>query len=417
MSKFTYTLPSGKKFVVNGPNGATQIQADKIFYEQVASGSLVGFEPGDVLTGDTEELVKFGLSRLDRGTAGVSDETVLAIVSGIPISVSVPIIDNTNANTAGANNQVVIRPSLINVPIVNPITQEDVAVVTDGIGPNAIGPLSPTEVQAIDAQKINIVEQDYRVITQEKGIGKYGFNCIQLEKTGYVKPSTSQIYLKVTVETQPNPSNFVSVMSSPSIWTGKNGVTSLDDILSNKELQTQLYHELMAINDQALVETVIIKEKNTTASDLTVEVEYTNTSVFSQTLNMVNNTVMSDTGALLNLSATYGPQAATSWAQGGTVANPSVMDSLAKSSMGAVNFAINFLSGLVSGVKSAFGYAQTVDRSTVDAATTRVIGNAKIPSPTFTPQAAANELDIGQAQRLLNEAKTAGQDAINRITR
>jgi hypothetical protein len=378
MSQFKYTLPSGKKFIVNGPDGATQLQADKIFYEQVAAGSLIGYQPGDTLTNPQIEFQKFGLSRLDRGTAGVEDNIILAAITGLPI--------------------VVANPKLIAVPVTEPITQVDVGVVSRGLKPTPVGPLTPTEVEAIEAQKINIVEQDYRVITREKGIGKYGFNCIQLEKTGYVKPSTSQIFLGVISENQPNPANFVLVMQSPSIWTGKNGVIALQNILDNEQLQNQIYNELMLLGYQALVANGTIVERNTTAVDTTVSVEYIDASPFADVSTTVTNGILEDSGALINLAATYGPEAAASWASGQSVPDISLMNSLAKSSQGAINFALNFLSGLVTGVKSAVGYANTINRDTVDGAVSRILGNPKIQSPTYAPPQAGSFGDIKDIQ-------------------
>ena len=79
MSQFNYTLPSGATFVVNGPANATRAQADRIFYEQVAAGALVGYETGQTLTSTATQITTFELSRLDRGTAGVATPSVLGI--------------------------------------------------------------------------------------------------------------------------------------------------------------------------------------------------------------------------------------------------------------------------------------------------------------------------------------------------
>ena len=383
MSQFKYTLPSGKRFVVNGPAGATQADADRIFYEQVAAGALVGFVPGDTLSSLESQLAQFGLSRLDRGTAGVSDTVVLAVVSGLPI--------------------VTPLPPLINVAIENPITQEDVATVTNGLGPLPVGPLSPVEVQTLEAQKINILGQPYFIITREKGIGKYGFNCIQLEKTGYVKPSTSQIYLGVISETQPNPENFIAVMSSPSIWTGKNGVTSLEAILTNEELQNQIYNELMLLGYKALVASGTIVERNTTAVDVMTATEYKDNTPYTKTLDAVDNKLIGEQGALVNLSATYGPEATTAWANNQSVNEPSSFDTLAKSSQGAIALALGLLGTLFAGIKAALGYANTTNRETVDSATKRVIGNPKIDSPQFTITSESDDLDITQAASILSD--------------
>ena len=66
MAIFKYTLPSGRRFVVEGPDNATQAQADYIFYSQVASGSLVSYANGQTLISAETKLAKFGYSRLDR---------------------------------------------------------------------------------------------------------------------------------------------------------------------------------------------------------------------------------------------------------------------------------------------------------------------------------------------------------------
>ena len=78
MSQFNYTLPSGSTFTLDAPEETTQAEADYIFYSQVASGALVGFAPGQSIGGAQSAAVKFALSRLDRGTAGVDDRVILA---------------------------------------------------------------------------------------------------------------------------------------------------------------------------------------------------------------------------------------------------------------------------------------------------------------------------------------------------
>ena len=220
MSQFKYTLPSGSQFVVNGPADATQAQADRIFYEQVAAGNLVDYLPGQTLTSSATKLTRFDLSRLQRGTAGIEDAVILSIVQNLP-------------GTTGI-------PNLINVPLTNPIDQGDVVLVKgDSFSPDPVGPLSSAQVEKILAQIVNLVEQPYDVVTQDKGVGKYGFTCYQLEQAGYVKPGTSLRFFAV------DPEDFVSVMNSPSIWTGNNGVTGLSDLLNSPETQSSIQNDLM----------------------------------------------------------------------------------------------------------------------------------------------------------------------------
>ena len=61
MSVFNYTLPSGSTFRMTAPTGTTQLQADQIFYSQVAAGAFVGYSPGQTLTSATETVTKLSL--------------------------------------------------------------------------------------------------------------------------------------------------------------------------------------------------------------------------------------------------------------------------------------------------------------------------------------------------------------------
>lgn len=236
MSLFNYTLPSGAEFTVRGPAGATQADADRIFYEQVAAGALVGYEAGQTLTSVATQITKFELSRLDRGTAGVDTPTILAIVQGLPVVASIP--------------------NLSNVTLTNPIDEADIVSVRgDDLEPDLVGPLTPFQVQKLLAQIINLVDQPTEQISLEKGIGRYGFTAYALEQAGYVKPGTSLRFFSEDSE------DFVSVMSSPSVWTGKNGVYSLNDLLNDVALQNQTQVLLMQQGYEQLEQVGVINER------------------------------------------------------------------------------------------------------------------------------------------------------------
>ena len=208
MAQFNYNLPSGATFTMQAPEGTTQDQADYTFYSQVAAGALVGLEPGQSVTGTTSSLAKFELSRLDRGTAGVDDTVILAIINGLP----------TVANI----------PSLVNTPLTNPVTQANIAAIAGtGFTAPAIGSLTSNQTLALMAQVANTVDQAADVITDDKGVGKYGLSCQQLEMAGYVKPGTWQQFLQNTSNT------LTEVLGAPGIWTGLNGIYSLDEFLNS----------------------------------------------------------------------------------------------------------------------------------------------------------------------------------------
>lgn len=206
MSQFKYTLPSGSKFTMQAPAGTTQDQADFIFYSQVATGALIGFKPGQSISSTTTDLTKFTLSRLDRNTAGVDDTVILSIVNGLPTTTGIP--------------------SLVDTPLENPVTQANISGIE--FSAPAIGSLTNIQVRGLMAQIASTVDQPANVITETKGVGQYGFSCQQLEIAGYVKPGTWQQFI------QNGPSTVTEVLNAPGIWTGLNGIYSLNEFLGNK---------------------------------------------------------------------------------------------------------------------------------------------------------------------------------------
>jgi hypothetical protein len=65
----------------------------------------------------------------------------------------------------------------------------------------------------------------------------------------------------------PNPSNFVDVLKSPSVWTGKGGISKAADLLSNSSLQDKIQFGLMKSSFDTMIKTgdIVIpsaKEKN-----------------------------------------------------------------------------------------------------------------------------------------------------------
>jgi hypothetical protein len=290
MAIFEYTLPSGSQFRVEAPAGTTQAQADQIFYTQVASGSLIGYEPGQTLTSAETQLTKFELSRLDRGTAGVDTSPVLSINQGIEL-------DGIVVNIASQNLPQNVLASILTLPVpvsipnlssillTNPIDEADIVLIKgDDLPPVAIvdngtRALSEYQVQKLLAQIANVVDQESDQITVEKGIGQYGFTAYQLEQAGYVKPGTSLKYFS-----QGN-SNFVNIMSSPSIWTGRGGVYSLDSVLEDPALQNKIQTQLMQQSYDELVASGVILTTPTSPVSVGTGQVYTNTGLqSSQTL-------------------------------------------------------------------------------------------------------------------------------------
>jgi hypothetical protein len=359
MSQFEYTLPSGAQFRVNGPAGATQLQADLVFYEQVAAGGLVGYEAGQTLTSMATRLTKFELSRLDRGTAGVDTAAILSIVQNLPVVSGIP--------------------ELINTPVQNPVNQSDIVLARgDGLGPVPVGPLTAFQVQTLQAQMANLVDQPYDVITKEKGIGKFGLNCLQLEKVGYIKPGTFARYLSN------DPDSFVAVMNSPAIWTGLGGISGLDQLLTDVNSQNLIQNQLMQSSYEALSAAGVIS--NVPQPTVTFSQGQIYTPQGLQTLNALNilggnsglltnilgqpvpnlNTLASgaiansaltqaalsisgringEVGALINNATKFGSIATTAWASSGGIPNLNNLLTGVPNLSGLANVNLNQLTG------------------------------------------------------------------------
>jgi hypothetical protein len=495
MSQFNYTLPSGAAFTMEAPAGTTQAQADYIFYSQVAAGALVGFAPGQSVSGTTSSLAKFELSRLDRGTAGVDDTVILSIINGLPTTASIP--------------------SLINTPLTNPVTQANIAAITGtGFTAPAIGSLSSSQVQALMAQVANSVDQPATVMTNEKGVGQYGLSCQQLEMAGYVKPGTWQQFIF-------DPAPLIDVLGAPGTWTGLGGINTAQDFLNNLHAQNTAQATLMTNGYNSLQAAGVITTPAAQSLSAVVGQVYNGASQALTTATAtLTNSVNSQVASLVTNASRFGTELTAQWASGlpnlnsitsnltsivgqaGLSGLPSVpslgdltsgiapniasvqtaMNSLGKVSQFAANAASTLTSSLsnislsdinlssltsnlpnvgaltanlpnvssltanlpslnsltnnlpnvsvltaklpdfsnldigsifgsggdslVASVQKAAGFTNTVNRATVDVATTKIFGSAKIPTPSFgadVPGSASigAALDISQAQNML----------------
>jgi len=94
-----------------------------------------------------------------------------------------------------------------------------------------VGTLDSPKVTAMVAQASKNVPQEATAISNTLGAGKFGMNAEQLEKAGLLKSGTSKLF-KSELD-----ADFSTVLQSPSVWSGKDGVSGLDDFLSDEKLQ------------------------------------------------------------------------------------------------------------------------------------------------------------------------------------
>jgi hypothetical protein len=291
MSQFKYTLPSGSRFLMEAPVNTTQSEADFIFYNQVAAGALVEFEVGQSVSEVATVATKFELSRLDRGTAGVDDVVILAIVNGLPTVTNIP--------------------SLVNVPLTNPITQASIAEINStGFTAPAIGSLTSSQTLALMAQVASTVGQSANVITNETGVGSYGLDCQQLEMAGYVKPGTWQQFI------QTGRSTLVDVLNAPGIWTGLGGINTVAEFLNSSEAQNTAQATLMvngytSLQAAGVITTPAAQSVSAVVGQVFTGTDQLLTSVTTSLTNGVNNQVAS----LVTNSSKYGTQLTAQWAK------------------------------------------------------------------------------------------------------
>jgi hypothetical protein len=213
MSNFTFTGPDGATYEMQGPPGADFARAKLVFDQQVSTGGLTGIPVGGLVNAVTQ------------ATGGLS--SALAQLGA-----------QATALTQQVGNFINL-PNKIGALVPNAITVSD--FVNTKINAQSIGTIASAQVQGLVAQTAASVNQAATAITNVKGLGQFGLNADQLQLSGLIKPGLAdQINL--------NPAKFTEILSSPTSWTGKLGVTNINSLLDSSRLQTQVQQGLMNAN-------------------------------------------------------------------------------------------------------------------------------------------------------------------------
>lgn len=332
MNIFKFVTPTGQPIEVTGPVGSTYDQALAIFNQQYTTGSLAGLRAGDILNSLTQ--AKGGLATaLSQVTSSITPSTISQIGSAITKIPNLPVLNPTTIST------------FVNTPV---------------LAGSVVGPLSTTQVQGLLSSTAAAVNQPATEVTNEKGLGTYGLTPDQLQQAGLIKPGTADLINQ-------DPANTVSILSSPTVWTGEGGAENLDSVLTNPTLQSA-------------------------AQQSTLATSYNNLSELGVVSDTTNNVFGSDTdlGAVVNNAANYGLGATTAWLNntlGGSdigQLTTSAVQSIFGMNFGSVNQSVSGGGNpLQTGVQTPRGYSNTVNRSVIDTAFNSIIGNNKIPSNIF----------------------------------
>jgi hypothetical protein len=249
-----------------------------------------------------------------------------------------------------------INTALTKTPLgANPINIANFAKTIPAV--SGIGPMTTAQVTGVLAQAKNLVAQSASTISNAKGIGEYGLNIQQLETAGYVKPGISNLLTQGT-------SSLAAIAKSPASWTGKDGIQGLSGLLASPATQGLIQQDLMA-KGVAGLGAVGIPVSNLSAQGLA---------------GMALNAAKSLPNAEAFVKGLPIPGDATG-------AIKAAMNTAVRDSAFAVNLVAAKIPDTFKDAKIPIPATDTVSRATVDAASSRIAGNDKIPPVNYGPPA------------------------------
>jgi hypothetical protein len=141
-------------------------------------------------------------------------------------------VENLNNESASISESAPVTSDILStVPPVNAISKNLDSNTTTGL----LGAVSKNAASGLGSF---VVKNGAGIIPTSQGnivsVGKLGLSPQQLEKAGIIKPGTSAL-----VTSMVNSGKTLKEAMPSNIFTGKNGVTSLDAIVKNKDLQIQ----------------------------------------------------------------------------------------------------------------------------------------------------------------------------------
>jgi hypothetical protein len=421
MNKFSFLKPDGTLFEMLGPPGATLDQAKAIFDEQNSTGSLVGLKPGDVLNAATQ--AKGGLKSALSQLPPIDDR--FALDDRLAAAANGALGDDprfeTERRLAAAQAGTLLSPNgdprfeqaarlsaaLNDTPLDNNL---DAANFIKQTPPNfALGPLNPADLQGMMAQTAASSGQGFDELTSA-GVGKFALDPQKLESTGYLKPGTAQMLASKPLVVLPEDIAEAAIQGTgitpeeiaqkrlletalkPSSFTGKDGIQSLDDVLDDENIQNKMQGSVLKQSYQSLSETGIVDKLTDPAS----------------------------LAAAVQTVATFDLSTADKLIKGAGLENNETVKKVAKAAAFAQTFAAKFGPLLASGsplelgTKKPKGSANLVDRDTVNAALGSVVGNDKIPKPSFV-SSIADQLKGFTGANTFEAFTSAGTNAFDSV--
>ena len=260
----------------------------------------------------------------------------------------------------------------------------------------------------------NLAKTATTAVNVASGIGKFGLKPEQLEAQGLIKPGAIQSFITSKPPAAPTAEDTAeaervnkeggditaaqvaanrqlnTVLSSPALWAGKDQINGITQVLNNATLQTKSVQATFKAGLDQL----------------------------NQLGATVGATGGAQLGALASAASKFGATAAADWAKGAaSAALVGQMNSLAKNAQQAVALVDSSLKNFGGVPFNPAGKIGTVDRTTLNTAFAQVLGNPKIPVPTFAPvpsqqSALNNALAYLEATKALSAAGAAVAKAL-----
>jgi hypothetical protein len=362
---FEFTTADGKSFKISGPPGFSLSQAQAVFDQQESAGSLVGLKPGQILSAATQAAggLSAAAAQLGQSLSGVTG-ALGAGITGAAGSIGSTISGGLSAASAAVNQITgsageiastsvgVISKAMSSLPVSNGIDAASFAKTDTAL--NSIGSMATSQVTGVLAQAKNLVGQASDVLTNSKGLGSFGLDAKQLETAGILKPGVSNLI-------ESGASTLSSALKSPLAFTGKDGISSVSDLLGNESAQSKIQQDLMSSGLSAL------KSAGVPTDALNAQ----------GIAGMALNAAKSIPGAEALAKGLPLPGDATG-------ALKAAMETNIRDGAFAVNLT-DSLPGAFKETVKALPSLGTMNRATLNAATDRILGSAKIPKPSFGP--------------------------------
>jgi hypothetical protein len=378
MNKFEIVF-DGVTYVVQGPDGSTADQARAVFDQQLATGSLTVLESGQVLDSTTQ-----------------ASQGLASAVSQIEF-----------ANLQKSLQQTTIQTNLSEISVEKPINTAN--FIKQGATNTSVGQLTTSVVQGLMSQTAKNVNQPSAEISNALGLGKFGLNAQQLESQGFIKPAVAAMVNKTN--------DLVSTLSSPTVWTGKMGIQSIEDVLENEKMQNSIQESLMTSAQQQLEKngTIqnLINEKEVAAVINTAAKYGTNTAV-----NLIKGQLGGDSAAVIS---GFAKSSEFSAAFGKIAESPNNVNSVISGLTGNVSKTAeqlnsNLTKNISSGVNDLVGGVSGKLLGTVSGLSSGLVNKLTGSLGGGIVGGVAGQLTGQVANRLIGQAATQLQGGIGQIT-